>query len=233
MDKESYNSETLLDADGKTELYKLCADEFSPSKAEKLLDSYSLEIKKAVVNQQVEMPQRFKSLDARKFDFSGYNIGDTPLHAAVRTRKTSTIEKLLRAGARSNIINLDNKTPLDIAREDLGNKDIKKIIKLLERAQTTKIVETRSSPTIIQRAMSYIRQQRNVPRSPTGIAEAKSLSSLSSFSEENNYVSRGPTPMPNFDTSSSEFIGNRSSSDSLIPGSSPAITGGRKNSRDK
>ena len=57
------------------------------------------------------------------------DLGDTPLHYAVRMQRESVVEALLLGGALSDIKNDYEDTPMDIAKRE-GNQ---KIISLLER----------------------------------------------------------------------------------------------------
>lgn len=45
-------------------------------------------------------------------------IGDTPLHLAVKTKNFKAIQILIEKNSSLNIKNLSNKTPLEIADED-------------------------------------------------------------------------------------------------------------------
>jgi ankyrin repeat protein len=59
------------------------------------------------------------------------DIGDTPLHYATRMQRETIVEMLLAAGARHDLKNDYDETPLDIAKIE-GNK---KIISLLNRTR--------------------------------------------------------------------------------------------------
>lgn len=56
------------------------------------------------------------------------DIGDTPLHYAVRMQRESVVEALLAAGAKHDLKNIYDDTPLDIAERE-GNQKIISIIK--------------------------------------------------------------------------------------------------------
>ncbi len=166
-----------VNADGKTRLYEACSGPFmTEQEIVELIDLHPEEI-----NQQVQRPKRFASVNSSaNIDFSGYNIGDTPLHAAVEMNKLAVVKKLLSVGANPNIENTEGDTPIyqaiksmnplmveellkagakvniqnhdfdtpmmvatDIADENADRfyaKDLKKIVKLIEKAEKAKMI---------------------------------------------------------------------------------------------
>jgi hypothetical protein len=110
-----------VNEDGQTALYELCSMVYMTSKSgtqevRDLIDSYPEEIREKIVNKKVETPARAKRFENNpSVSLKEYDIGDTPLHVAVRNEAPFVTKKLLESGANPNAINGEGFTALDEA----------------------------------------------------------------------------------------------------------------------
>ena len=196
-----------INADGKTALYEACSSPFmTEQEIINLIDSYPEKDKTAILNQRVQKPPRFNNINPNaNISFSGYNIGDTPLHAAIEMNRPNLVKKLLSAGADPNIGNDEGKTPIYLAIETLNtlmvedllkagakldiqnrdfdtpmmvaldiasenqNKDIKKIVKLLRKAEIE--VDGHEIAEISKTMFDRFRSMLNKKISPSSIVK--------------------------------------------------------------
>lgn len=120
-----------VDPDGQSDLYKACASMLvdAEQQASNLIDSYVQSNKIKALNQQVAKPRRFQNIDSTNVDFNGYDIGNTPLHAAVQTGKLIIVQKLLKAGARADLKNYKGNTPLHEAVKAQNPAIVKELLR--------------------------------------------------------------------------------------------------------
>ena len=105
--------QALIDKNGQTELYRACTSlVLSQAEVIELINSYPENERKRLLNLEVKKPSRFSGMTSSNLNFSGYNIGDTPLHAAAQFGRLDVVKKLLELGASVNAVNMEGNTPL-------------------------------------------------------------------------------------------------------------------------
>lgn len=172
-----------VDKDGKTPLYNICIDT-SKTDEETLASIEQYKNIKEVINKQVETPSRMKRFIGRSdISLAGYDIGDTPLHAAIRSNKPEVVKKLLDLGADPNIANLEGNTAMHAAAESLNPEIIEYLLKA--GARTDLANKDFDTPEMI---LADIEQDNNL----TDVAEniGKIKDTLNSPKEDKSLIKR-------------------------------------------